>query len=497
MLRRALLVVLCLLIQAQTTAATWSIVVVDRRTGEVAVGAATCLARIDLKAGLPTVVPGVGAGVVQAAGSRTDLVPMTEGLRVGLTPAEILPLVLAADPAPPVLQTGIVSLVPGAPVSFTGNLCGKARGGLVGEAGDLAYAIQGNVLANLDVVRDAERALLATPGDLSQKLMAAMEAARKIGGDGRCSCPGGSANCGVPTGFRKSAHCGFMIVARIGDDAPPCRDGADCAAGVFFMTLNVADRNAEPSDPDPVEQLAGRYAAWRSGRAGRPDAILSKVDAPHSLPADGRTRRSVTVALADIEGAVLTSGGAGVVVAPLGGARLHARLGPVLDLGDGRYRFDLTATDAVGTDRLVITARDDGRVVTLYPYLEVRSEPPAALHAGIDRISASGGGTVPFVIDRPDFAGAAWWLLVSAGDPAPGNPPGAGPLAPARRRWAGPFSRRVPAGTLDSGGRAEPELEVPSGALVELIGRRLSWTAALASSSRVCSTNAVTLDIVP
>src|SRR5262245_32892030 len=97
MLRRALLVFLLLSFLVAPADATWSIVVVNRRTGEVAVGAATCIARINLVSGLPTLVPGVGAGVVQASGDRTDLVPMTVGLKAGLPPSEILTLVREAE----------------------------------------------------------------------------------------------------------------------------------------------------------------------------------------------------------------------------------------------------------------------------------------------------------------------------------------------------------------------------------------------------------------
>lgn len=506
--RRALLVVLFFSLLVAPIDATWSVVVVNRRTGEVAVGAATCIARINLATGLPTLVPGVGAGVIQASGSSSDLVPMTLGLRAGLSPAEILVLVRAAEPSPSLLQTGIVALYPGAPVTFTGAGVGRGKAGVVGEVGDLAYAIQGNVLTGAEVVREAEAALLSTPGDLSQKLLAAMQAARKLGGDGRCSCDlGDPTGCGVPPDdFEKSAHVGFLLIARVGDNAPPCRVGRDCAEGNLYMRLNVRGQDATEDDPDPVDQLTERYATFRANHTGRPDGVLSKVDGPGALPADGRTKRSVTVQLVDIEGHALTHGGAKVQVASAGGARPHTLVGPVADLGDGRYRFSLTASDRVGTDRFVITAEDDLLTATLYPFLEVRSEPPAALHAGVERLSASAGGAAPFVLHQPEFADGAYLILASASGTSPGTWMGRAGWLPLVRDPVFDLSARLagaPAffpgtrGVLDSSGRAEAAFVAPPGALTALIGRRLSWAAVLATSSKAATTEAVDFEVVP
>lgn len=508
MLRRLILALMFGALLVAPASATWSIVIVNRRTGEVAVGSATCIARINLLTGLPSVVPGVGAGVIQASGSSSDNVALTAGLRQGLSAEEILALVLAVEPSPRLLQTGIVTLYPGAPVTFTGRGVGRAKHGVVGEVGDLAYAIQGNVLAGDAVVVAAEQALLATNGDTGQKLMAAMVAARQFGGDGRCSCDFSNADsCGSPpASFEKSAHVGFVVVARIGDAAPPCLSGNDCAEGAFHLRLNIRGADAAEDDPDPVDQLVERYAEWRLARAGRPDAIRSRVDAVDALPADGLTKRVVTVQLVDIDGVPLSHGGARVTVEPLDGARAHAALGPVVDLGDGRYRFTLTATSSIGLDRLVIRAEDDLVKATLYPYLEVRSEPPVALHAGRDALSAARGGAVPFVLADPAWAGANYLLLASAGGTTPPTPFGRAGLLPlVKDEWFGLSARLAghPAylpgtrGMLDASGRAEAALVAPGGALLPLIGRRLSWAAVLASPTRATTTPAVGFDVVP
>src|SRR5262245_37509187 len=225
MLRRTLLALLGVLAFVAPAGATWSIVVVNRRTGEVGVASATCVDNIYLIGRLPAALPGLGGGVIQASGAFTDLVPMAAGLRAHLSPADILTLVQAAEPDVGELQTGIVALYPGAPVTFSGGGTQAARGGVAGEVGDLAYAIQGNVLTCIEVVESARDALLATDSDLGQKLIAGMEAARAHGGDGRCSCIDGPrpTSCGCPPpNFRKSAHGSFVLVTRMGDVEAPC-----------------------------------------------------------------------------------------------------------------------------------------------------------------------------------------------------------------------------------------------------------------------------------
>ena len=508
MLRRLILALTFGVLLVAPASATWSIVIVNRRTGEVAVGSATCIARINLLTGLPSVVPGYGAGVIQASGSSSDNVALSAGLRAGLSAQEILDLVLAVEPSPRLLQTGIVTLYPGAPVTYTGRGVGRAKFGVVGEVGDLAYAIQGNVLAGNEVVTAAEQALLDTVGDTGQKLMAAMVAAREFGGDGRCSCDFSDADsCGAPPpSFEKSAHVGFVVVGRMGDAIPPCAAGNDCAEGGFHLRLNIRGADANEDDPDPVDQLVVRYADWRLARRGRPDGILSRVDAVEAMPADGLTKRSVTVQLVDLEGVPLTTGGARVSVTPAEGSRAHAVLGPVTDLGDGRYRFTLSATRSVGVDRLVIRAEDDLVRATLWPYLEVRSEAPALLHAGRTGLSAARGGELPFVLSAPDYAGAGYLVLASAGGTTPPTPFGRAGLLPlVKDEWfllsaqlAGD-PRFLPGtrGTLDAQGRAEAAFLAPPGALAPLVGRRLSFAAVLASAQSARTTPAVSLDVLP
>src|SRR5262245_36951460 len=64
-LRGALLSLLLIGVILPSASATWSIVLADRATGEVALGCATCIPGIDLKPGTAMINAGAGAGATQ------------------------------------------------------------------------------------------------------------------------------------------------------------------------------------------------------------------------------------------------------------------------------------------------------------------------------------------------------------------------------------------------------------------------------------------------
>ncbi len=511
MLRRSLLALLCACFFVPHAGATWSIVVVNRRTGEVAVGAATCIAQINLTRGLPAIVNGVGAGVIQSAGSSFDLPPMVEGMRAGLSPEELLEIVLSVEPNVPQLQTGIVTME-GSPVTFSGFGVGPAKLGVVGEVGDLAYAIQGNVLAGQAVVLQAERALLDAEGDLGQKLLAGMIAARQYGGDGRCSCSlenfGKDADdCGSPPeSFAKSAHVGFMLLARQGDLEAPCvqANGIDCANRGYHMRLIIRGSNAQIQDPDPVDQLVGRYANWRAERLGRPDGVLSRVSKPVPMPADGRTRQVITVQLVDIDGRALTHGRPRLEIVAQNDDHTLTRIEEIENHQDGTYSITIRSADRPSTDTFVIRARDDLLDMALYPFLEIESSATQTLYVGNSGISAGQGAAVSMVLSVPDMARADYLILgsLAAVDTGLRQATGLLPLSNdpilAFTVAAAGHEKYLPGtvGRLDEHGRAEASFRPPPGVLIDLIGRRLEW-AAIVAGKNVRITNVAGLEIHP
>ena len=362
------LMIALILMTVPATHATWSIVMADTETHEIAVGTVTCLLDYDLLALVPVVVVGKGAAAVQAAGdfsgARRPII--FEHLQLGTSPEEILQIV-ADIPGHYSRQYGIVDTT-GGRISFTGVSCTQWAGGVVGTAGTLVYAIQGNILAGDCVVPAIEGAILNTAGDIPVRLMAGMEAARVTGGDGRCSCSTFYPTyCGCPPeDIFKSGHIGGMIVARIGDaDDDECT-AFGCADGDYFMRLNVP--NQMIVSPDPVLQLQEQFGTWRAGLAGRADAVTSTVDvSPQPILPDGMSTTTMFITLLDWESDLIAVAVESLTVTHAPDSAGLSTIGEVIDHDNGTYSVTISAGSTAGTDRFHVTADDGIRPVVLMP----------------------------------------------------------------------------------------------------------------------------------
>ena len=474
--RRPLALAAAAALVIQPLAATWSIVVVDTATGEVAVGTATCNPGQNIKAGVPVVVPGIGVGAAQCSGdsSAGRRKAIRQGLLAGLSPDEIMTTGSSE-------QNGIVNLLD-SPATFTGSSCGAAKIGITGEVGTLKYAIQGNVLAGKKVVFDAETALLNAPGDLAEKLMAAMEAARDAGGDGRCSCSGAAPNsCGSPPpSFTHTAYNGYMGVARYADDIGGCGAQNGCAQGNYFLSINVI---SGPNKKPPIEWLREKFDAWKLTLVDRPDAFNTIVDVGASaLPADGVARLPIAFHLFDYYGNPLTAGGAQVSLINDSGQPAVTVPGAVTDHGDGGYSLELVAGTNPGTDVWRIVVDDlTGNPVSL-PTITVRVDPLAPLHLGFDEVSAAAGGWVPLTLNAA--AGDFYRVLGSSSGTQPGAPFKGTVLPLNRDAFMTTVAIQSNAalfpnthGFLDPAGRAEAAFAPTPGYLAPFVGTRLEWSA--------------------
>lgn len=507
--RRALALLFAFLALVAPARATWSIIALDLATAEVCVASATCLQVFDLQQGLAVIVPGVGGAAAQSQidSSGANRLAIWNGLQAGLDPAAILAGLAQSDVNHQKRQYGMVDFTH-APLTFTGTGAGIAKGGVAGVSGTLRYAIQGNVLTGIEVVHAAEAALLGAAGDLSQRVMAGMEAARALGGDGRCSCSQfGPTSCGVPPpNFTKSAHVGFIALARIGDTLGTCSQLTGCANGAYYLDLEVKGLDGAANDPDPVLQLQGQYAAWRASKAGVPDHVLSTVKAgAQALVADGEHATLVRVRLVDLEGVPLAQGGATLSIAIGGSAPGLLSAGSVFDLGDGSYEFELTAGTQLGSALVTLTVDDGTGPVQLHPPLALELEPTAQLHCGQLELAASQGATVPFSLQLgAAAAGRPYALLASASGTQPGLPLPGGALLPlnpdavfeltAFALPSGLFAGQV--GLLDAQGAAQIALPIPPGLLAVLAGGKLDF-AALLRGAPLGATNADGFAITP
>ena len=387
--------------------ATWSIILVDTETKEIVVGSATCLTGFDLKQWLPVVVVDTGAGVAQSFvdsnGQNRALIFVA--LELGIAPETILELLENQDPNHQTRQYGIADTF-GRKATFTGSIAGAWADGVVGQSGTMHYAIQGNVLTGPPVVEMAEQAVLSTVGSLPEKLMAGMEAARSMGGDGRCSClPNDPTGCGSPPkrGFVKSAHVGFMIGSRTGDIDGTCNVSVGCASGDYFMVLNVPFQTA--NDLDPVLQLQDMFDKFQASLIGRPDAILSTATIdPPTLPAEKAGTATMTIQFVDRLGTPIDPGTISVSVEHLDEVSDQAMMiGPVVDVGGGAYEVQLVGTGAVGNDVYVVTANDGVRPVVVMPVPKFVASAPADFDTDGD-------------VDEND------WALFAGCMTGPGNP---------------------------------------------------------------------------
>ena len=299
---KAIASTLALLATTGTANATWSILLVDTRTGEIALGSATCLTGFDLRANTPVIITGVGAATAQSFvdSSGRNRVRVRDGLARGLSPAEILADLATFDGGHQTRQYGIIDAT-GRAGTFSGTGAGAWAGGVTGELGGadagIFYAVQGNLLTGPAVVDDAVAAIIATPGDLAEKLMASMEAARARGGDARCSCTPLPIPCGTPpVGFLKSADIGYMMIARAGD-TDGCNGLYPIAAPV--RSLAVADINGDGAPDLVAADTSGNRVATRLN-AG--DAVMGSMAVLGDAAFDTRFGRVERVLLADVTG---------------------------------------------------------------------------------------------------------------------------------------------------------------------------------------------------
>ncbi len=155
---------------------TYSIIAVDRATGEV--GAAVASSVLSIGRGVPWVRAGVGAVATQSFTWRRYGPRGLDRLQAGATPEQALEALLAEDDDRATRQVGIVSL-DGATAGWTGDGCVPAVGMRSGDG----WRVQGNMLVSERVVEVMAAAYEAATGPLAERLVATLAAAEPAGGD--------------------------------------------------------------------------------------------------------------------------------------------------------------------------------------------------------------------------------------------------------------------------------------------------------------------------
>jgi hypothetical protein len=120
-------------------------------------------------------------------------------------------------------------------------------------------------------VPNAVKAFLATNGAITDRVMAAMEAADASGGDSRCTCPPLPADGSKPpiACDSKTSHVAYILLAE-----PKDTNGDSHNNGKYTMYITVAQPSQQGTDRgpgairpgenlNPVKTLRMRYDEWR------------------------------------------------------------------------------------------------------------------------------------------------------------------------------------------------------------------------------------------
>jgi hypothetical protein len=252
--------------------ATWSVTAVDRSTGRVVIASATCVDQNDqfLMGVQAVLVPGKGVAACQAAvdGTHQNQMLVFQELQKGTDPQQIIEM-LSKDPAFQSRQFGILDLQ-GRHAGHSGLTNGYVSQDIQGQVPgtEIFYSIQGNILRPGEVVPHAVQAFLNTKGAITDRVMAAMEAADGSGGDSRCTCPPWPADGLKPVipCDEKTAHVAYILMAEKTDT-----NGDSHNNGKYTMYITVSqpgpDHGPNVIKPgenlNPVKTLRLRYDAWR------------------------------------------------------------------------------------------------------------------------------------------------------------------------------------------------------------------------------------------
>lgn len=219
---------------------TFSIVARDEVTGDLGIAVASKFPSVG------SLVPWIdlegGAIATQAFANleygRTGIKLLTAGASASQT----LEILLGADELKETRQVGIVD-TQGNAASFTGSECYEYAGSRIGKG----YCCQGNILVDENTLEAMVTTFEITNGDLAEKLLSALEAGNKAGGDAR-----GQQSAHLLVKRRNGGYGGgsdIYIDVRV-DDHPEAVKELRRVFELYSLTL------LEREDPDDITPLS-------------------------------------------------------------------------------------------------------------------------------------------------------------------------------------------------------------------------------------------------
>ncbi|MEL6810858.1 MAG: DUF1028 domain-containing protein [Bacteroidota bacterium] len=208
--------------------ATWSIIAVDRSTGEIGIVGASCTFDVS---GIASLVPGKGAIVVQAQSNYFARMKGVQLMNHGASTDEILTAMRHKDFDPENQQYGVVLLdTDMAPLCYSGSQIADWSGQLIGDD----FAVMGNILVGPEVLQSAFDAFNEHRDiSLSERLMLALKAGEQAGGDKRCG--------------DQYARSAFISIYNPDKDA------------ISKLSISGIDKGGQPA----VTLLAEAHAKWK------------------------------------------------------------------------------------------------------------------------------------------------------------------------------------------------------------------------------------------
>lgn len=164
---------------ADAPAGTFSIIGIDRETGEI--GIAVQSRAFNVGRAVAWARARVGAVATQAQTNISNGPNGLELLATGMKAPDVLAALVSSDTNSAHRQIGVMDASGGCD-TWTGAECGEWAGG---QKTPGAFVCQGNILAGPEVVAAMARAFESARGELSIRLLAALDSAQAAGGDRR------------------------------------------------------------------------------------------------------------------------------------------------------------------------------------------------------------------------------------------------------------------------------------------------------------------------
>ena len=366
-MRRISFLLVTLLALPSSAFATWSVIAVDRATGRVVISSATCVDRDDqfLMGVQAVVVPGKGVAACQAGvdGTHKNQMLVFTELQKGTDPKRIIEM-LSQDPAFQNRQFGILDLQ-GRSAGHSGLSNGYVSQDIQGQVPgtEIFYSIQGNILRAGSVVPNAVQAFIKTNGTITDRVMAAMEAADGSGGDSRCNCPPWPTDGSMPAIAcdGRTSTVAYILAA---DPTDTNGDSHNNGKYAVYLTTSQPGPDKGPyqikpgENLNPVKTLRLRYDAWKktkhAANTGLPNP-LPPPKPPQGPGGPGGQNRRGPIQVMSLNTTAWTDGG----MIPAKYTQAGAQVSPPLawsNVPDGVQSFVLIARD---TDAAIGTGTDD------------------------------------------------------------------------------------------------------------------------------------------